>query len=116
MSSQGHATSTTRGQQQKFGISHSSVCLLADVPCLDNLWDCQKDCPDDKQIMWSKKAITRSIPHYMLLAALWQSCHAWITYRSVCRVVIATKDNVTPVTISYVQPGACDEWTLTTNV
>ena len=78
---------------------------MADVPRLDHLWDCQKGCPDDKQIMWSKVAIARSTPHYMLLEALWQSCHAWITHRSVCRVLLATTANITCGTISYVRPG-----------
>ena len=62
----------------------------------------QKDCPDDKQIMWSKKEITRSIPHHMLLEALWQSCHAWITHRTICRVLLVTTDHITHGTISHV--------------
>ena len=28
----------------------------------------------------------------MLLGLLWQSCHAWITHRIACRVVIATDE------------------------
>ena len=75
---------------------------MVDVPHLDHLWDGQKDFPDDKQIMWGKKEITRSIPHCMLLEALGQSCHAWITHRSICRVVLAMTDHVTRGTISHV--------------
>ena len=63
---------------------------MVDVPCLDYLWDSQKDCPGDGQIMWDKREITRNMPHCMLLGLLWQSCHAWITYRIICRVVIVT--------------------------
>ena len=43
---------------------------MTEVPRLDHLSDYQKDYPGDKQIMWSKKAITRSILHYMILEAL----------------------------------------------
>ena len=48
---------------------------MVDVPHMDHLWDGQKDCPDDKPIIWGKEEIPRSIPHCMLLRALWQSCH-----------------------------------------
>ena len=75
---------------------------MADVPCLDHLWDGQNDFPDDKQIMRSKTEITRSIPHYMLLEALWQSCHAWIAHRSICRVLLAMTDHITCGPISHV--------------
>ena len=75
---------------------------MVDVPCLDYLWDGQQDCPGDKQIIWGKREITRSIPHCTHLEALWQSCHAWITYWSICRVVLATTDHVTHGTISSV--------------
>ena len=37
--------------------------------------------------------------HCMLLEALWQYCHAWITYRSACRVILAMTDHVTCGTI-----------------
>ena len=53
MSAQDHATSTTRGEQQKFGILHTSGCLMVDVPPMDHLWHSQKDCPSDKEIIWS---------------------------------------------------------------
>ena len=45
------------------------------------------------------------MPICMLLGPLWQSCHAWVTYRSVCRVVIATTDQVTCGMISHVRLG-----------
>ena len=75
---------------------------MVDVPRLDNLWDGQNDCSDDKQIMWSKKEITRGIPHCMLLEVLWQSCLAWITHRIVCRVIPVTTDYIACGTISHV--------------
>ena len=43
-----------------------------------------------------------SCPFCMLLGPLWQSRHAWITYRNICRVVVATTDQVTYGTISHV--------------
>ena len=45
------------------------------------------------------------MPHYMLLEALWQYYHAWIAYRSICRVILAMKDHVTQGTISHVILG-----------
>ena len=45
------------------------------------------------------------MPLCMPLGPLWQSWHAWITYRSICRVVIATTDHITHGTISHVKPG-----------
>ena len=86
-----------------FGILHTSGCLIVDVPHLDYLWDGRNDCPGDKQIIWGKREITRNMPHYMLLEALWQSCHAWITCMIVCRVVLVMMtDHVTHGTISHV--------------
>ena len=41
----------------------------------------------------------------MLLGLLWQPDHAWITYKSICRVLLAMTGHVTHVTISHVQPG-----------
>ena len=50
MSAQEHVTSTTRGEGQNFDIWHTSGCLMVDVPCLDHLWDGQKDCLDVGQV------------------------------------------------------------------
>ena len=83
---------------------------MVDVPCLDHLWDSQKDFPCDKQIIWSMREIPGNMPLCMPLGPLWQSYHAWITYRRICRVVIATTDHVTHGTISHVQPGHA-QWT-----
>ena len=47
----------------------------------------------------------------MLLEALWQYCHAWITYRSACRVILVTADHVACGTISYVQLGCMGQMT-----
>ena len=76
-----------RKKQQKFGILHTSECLTADVPCLDHLWDIQKDFPEDGQTKWHRWQIPR------------------ITYRSVCRVVIVMTDQITCGTTSHVQLG-----------
>ena len=76
----------------------------------------RKDCPENKQIMWSKKELTRSIPHYMLLEALWQPCHAWITHRSICRVVLATKAMLHMELSLMCNQGAHDKQTHVTNV
>ena len=78
---------------------------MADVPCLDHLWDGWKECPDDGQTRWHKWEVSRSMPICMLLGPLWQSCHAWITHRSVCRVVIVMTDQVTHGTTSHVRLG-----------
>ena len=75
---------------------------MADVPSLDHLWDGLNDCPDDGEIRWHKREVPRNMPICMLLGPLQQSCHAWITYRSVHWVVIATTDHVTHGTISHV--------------
>ena len=40
----------------------------------------------------------------MPLGPLWQSCHAWITYRSISRVVVAMTDHITCGTTSHVRP------------
>ena len=68
---------------------------MVDVPRLDHLWNGQKDCAEDKQVIWGKKETTRSIPHCMPLEALWQSCHDWITHRSISCVVLVTTDHIT---------------------
>ena len=39
----------------------------------------------------------------MLLGPLWQSCHAWITCRRICRVVIVVTDQVTRETKLHVK-------------
>ena len=37
--------------QQKFGLLHTSGCLMVDLPRMDYLWDVQKDFPGDKQVI-----------------------------------------------------------------
>ena len=83
---------------------------MVDVSCLDHLWDGQKDCPEDEQIILGMIEIPGNMPLCMPLVPVWQSCHAWITHRCICGVVIATTDHVTCRTISHVQPG-CAQWT-----
>ena len=78
---------------------------MADVTCLDHLWDGRKECTDDGQIGWHKLEVPRNMPTCMLLGPLWQSRHAWITYRSVCRVVVAITDQVTHRTLCCEQLG-----------
>ena len=82
---------------------------MVDVPCLDHLWDSQKDCPGDMQIIGSMIEIPGNMPLCMLLGPLWQSCHSWITYRSIFSVVIVTTDHITCGMTSHVQPG-CAQW------
>ena len=41
----------------------------------------------------------------MLLQAPWYSYHAWIAYRSTCRVVVPTTDHATRGGISHVLQG-----------
>ena len=53
----------------------------------------------------AKGEVPRNMPICMILGLLWQSCHAWITYRSICRVVVAATDQVTHGMISHVQLG-----------
>ena len=84
------------------GSAPSSGCLMADVPCLHQLWDGQKEFLDDGQIRWHKWEVPRHIAISMLLGPLRQSCHAWITYRSVGRVVVARTDQVTCGMTSHV--------------
>ena len=74
---------------------------MADVPCLDYLWDGQKDCPDDGRLGGTRRKNQGNMPICMLLGPLWQSCHAWTTYRSICTVVIARTDHITHETISH---------------
>ena len=89
-----------RGVTEVWHIAHFWVpygrCAMP-----ENLWDSQKDCPGHKQIVWSMIEIPGNIPLCMPLGHFWQSCHDWITYRSVCRVVIAMIDHVTCGTISH---------------
>ena len=68
----------------------------------------------DGEISWHKWEVPRNMPICVLLGPLWQSCHAWITYRSICRVVIVTADQVTCQTISPVQLDK--EWACITNI
>ena len=75
---------------------------MADVPCLDHLWDGRKECPDGGQIWWRKWEVPTNMPICMLLVPLWQSCHAWITHTSICRLVVAMTDQVSGGTISHV--------------
>ena len=51
------------------------------------------------------------MPLCMSLEALWQYCHAWITYRSACRITLAMTDHVTCGTISHVQLGYVQQMT-----
>ena len=78
---------------------------MVGVPRLDHLWDSQKDCPGEKQIIWSMIEIPGNMPLCIPLGPLWQSCHAWITYRSICRVVAVATDLVTCGTTSHMWPG-----------
>ena len=78
---------------------------MADVPCLHHLCDGWKKCPDDRQIRWHKWEVPRNMPICMLLGPLLQSCHAWITHRIVCRVVLVMTDQVTHGMTSHVQLG-----------
>ena len=45
------------------------------------------------------------MPRCMPLGPLWQSCHAWITHRSICRVVVVMTDQVTCGMTSHVRLG-----------
>ena len=78
---------------------------MADEPRLNHLWDGQKDCPDIGQIRWHMLEVPRNMPVCMLLGPLWQSCHACVTYRSVCRDVIVMTDRIKPGTTSHMQLG-----------
>ena len=51
------------------------------------------------------------MPLCMSLEALWQSCHAWITYRSACRISLVTTDRDTCGTISHVRLGHAQQMT-----
>ena len=75
---------------------------MVDVPCLDHLWYGQKVFLGDKQIIWSMIEIPGHVPLCMPLGPLWQSFRAWITHRSVCRVVIAMTAHITCRSISHV--------------
>ena len=75
---------------------------MVDVPRLDHVWDGQKDCSVDKQIIWSMQKIPGNMPLCMPPGSLWQSFHTWITYRSICRVVIVMTDHITCGTTSHV--------------
>ena len=105
-------------QKQKFGILHTSGCLMVDVPCLDYLRDGQKDCPGDKQIIWGMREIPRNMPLCMILGLLWQSCHAWITYMSICMVVLVMMtDHATCGAISLMSnQGVHGKQTCVTNI
>ena len=91
-----------RIKYQKFGILHIPECLTVDVPCLDHLWEVQKDYPGDKQIIWSMREIPGNMPLCTPLGPLRQSCHASITYGSICRVVVITTDHLTCGKICHV--------------
>ena len=52
---------------QKFGILHTSECLMVDVPRLDHLWDGQKDHHSNEKIIWCMRARTTNKPNSMLL-------------------------------------------------
>ena len=78
---------------------------MADVPCMG--WS--EELSDDGKIRWHKWEAPRNMPIYMLLGPLWQFCHAWITYRIICRVVVAMTDQVTCGTISHVRQGCAQQ-------
>ena len=50
---QKHATSTTRGELQKFATLDTSGCLMADVQHLDHLRDDQKEHHNTQKVIWS---------------------------------------------------------------
>ena len=45
------------------------------------------------------------MPFCMFLEALWQYCHAWIAYRSTCRITLVTADHATHGTIPHMRLG-----------
>ena len=47
---------------QNFDLWHTSGCLMADVPCLDHLWDGQKDCLDVGQVRCFHEETSRKLP------------------------------------------------------
>ena len=51
------------------------------------------------------------MPFCMSLEALWHYCHAWVTYRSACRVTLATIDHLTHGNISHVRLGHMQQMT-----
>ena len=71
MSAQEHVTSTTRGEQQKLDIWHTSGCHMVDVPCLDHLWDGMKDPLDVRQVRCFQQETPRKMHHCMLLGLSW---------------------------------------------
>ena len=46
---------------QNFDLWHTSGCLMADVPCLDHLWDGQKDCLDVGQVRCFHEETSRKL-------------------------------------------------------
>ena len=56
---------------QKFGIWHTSGCLMVDVPCLDHLWDFQKDPLDVGQVRCFQQETQIKMHHCMLLGLSW---------------------------------------------
>ena len=55
-------------EQQKFGILHTSGCLMVDVPHFNHLWDGQKDCPGDNQSIYGA---CEKYQETCLFACLW---------------------------------------------
>ena len=49
----------------------ASGCLKLHVPCLEQLWDGQKDCPDVEQVWCSMQKNTKKMHHCMLLGLSW---------------------------------------------
>ena len=66
-----HNSSEPEDDKQKFGIWHTSGCLMVDVPCLDHLWDGRKDPLDVGQVRCSQQETPRKIHHCMLLGLSW---------------------------------------------
>ena len=49
------------GSDRIFDIWHTSGCLMVDVPCLDHLWDGQKDCLDIGQVRCFHEETSRKL-------------------------------------------------------
>ena len=64
MTAQEHVTSPTRGECQNSDIWHTSKCLMVDVPCLDHLWDGQKNFLDVGQVRCFHEETSRKLPFW----------------------------------------------------
>ena len=59
-----------RGVTEVWHMAHF-WCLMVDVPCLDHLWDDQKDCLDVGQVRCFHEETPRKMHHCMLLELSW---------------------------------------------